>query len=149
MQLAKNSNQLSKMLQPSINRALEYTINKMLSELQRHILEDVYYYDYYPNKKYAYGSGHSTMDFLNAFKRTGVLKNKEALQASILYYYDTMRLDSKNKIHTDGNNDLREELAELLNVKGVFAKKKRNAYWDNFIDTVNSHLVEWFEEGFN
>lgn len=149
MQLASNQKQLEMLLQPRIEKALNYTIDKMYDELQRHILEDVYYYDYYPNKKYAYGSGYATMDFLNAFKRTEARKVDHGLARSILYYYQTMRTDSENGIHVNGTYDLREDLATLLNVKGMFAKKERNAYWNNFLDAVKEHLLEWFKEGFN
>lgn len=149
MILVSNQKDLERLLQPKIERALNYTIDKMFDELQRHILEDVYYYDYFPNKSYAYGTGYPTMDFLNAFKRTSIKKINNGLAKSIFYYYQSMRVDSKNGIHSENGYDMREKLAELLNVKGVFGKKERNAYWDNFIYAVKEHLLEWFEEGFN
>lgn len=146
--LGSNQKEMSLSIQSKIEAALNYTIEKMYEALQRHILEDVYYYDYFPNKFYAYGDGFPTMDFLNAFKKTANKKINNGLQGSILYFYQTMRTDSQKGIHVNGTYDLRAELAELLNVDGVFAKKERNLYWDNFIDTVKSHLLEWFEEGF-
>jgi len=146
--LGSNQSELSLSLQPKIQAALNYTIDKMYETLQRHILEDVYYHDYFPNKSYAYGDGFPTMDFLNAFKRTAERKINNGLERSIFYWYQSMRTDSRRGIHVNGTYDLRPQLAELLNVDGIFAKKERNLYWDNFLDAVKSHLIEWFEEGF-
>ena len=121
---------------------------KALVLLEKHLMDDVYKYDYYPNKVYEDGTGKPTFQFQKAFAFKEISKVLNTVSSTLFYDYETMDSPSPEHPTRHGNykkgRDNREQLAEMLNKRAIVGGKMRNLYWDNFINELSQNIDEWF-----
>jgi hypothetical protein len=102
-----------------------------------------YTYEPLPNVYYWNGKGDPTFQFLEAFQLSGVKKNLNEIVTELFYNWENMEYDPGTYLHgSPFGGDMRERLAEILNVDGTtgFSNKMRQPYWDIFIK-------EMFDDG--
>jgi hypothetical protein len=134
-----NSIELSLALKNMAKDAISSVSKELLKNLQNQILIDIYNFDPMPRRWYYNKTGRPTYEFLHAFRWQGI---KEALdEISNTLWYDGLSMGYEPDKYKHGSakfGDLREQLAEILNVNGVdafnnFGGRERRAYWDNFL----------------
>jgi hypothetical protein len=145
-----------KQVETELNKVLLEILNvlskEMLSMLREEIQEATYEADYFPNKWYEYGdgtdgSGMPSFEFKNAFKWKESKKGSFGEIKKELYYaWQEMTVNKATGRHWDNGKDIRKKLAEYLNVDDVFGGKERFAYWDNFINQMDTVFYDLFEE---
>jgi hypothetical protein len=126
--------------------------------LKRIIWEKTYTFDYFPNVVYysknietgERGNAMPTFQFFRAFKWRKIDKNSDGISRELFYDWKSMQYDPSTFLHGDPKRgDMREELADILNVDGTsagyFQVKKRKPFWDITISEVNSSIKVLFD----
>jgi len=147
-----NQKQFDEAIKKAILNCVSYISDKILECVQSHIWDDVYRYDYFPNRKYEDGTKMPTFQFLNAFKFEEMKIKSDEISAKLFYDWQKMEPPSLNHPFTHGVygvEDTRSVLAELLNVTGISGYKKRNAFWDNAIEEIEQKFNLWAREAYN
>jgi len=147
-----NQKQFDEAIKKAILNCVSYISDKILECVQSHIWDDVYRYDYFPNRKYEDGTKMPTLQFLNAFKFEEMKIKSDEISAKLFYDWQKMEPPSLNHPFTHGVygvEDTRSVLAELLNVTGISGYKKRNAFWDNAIEEIEQKFNLWAREAYN
>ena len=131
------------------------SIQKNISdELDKNILQYVYFEDYYPNKYYYNKTGIPTFGFRKAFQWEDDPLSRAAISKILYYNWESMVSDPSTYLHGDPKHgDNREELADDLNVSGydngILGGKIRARYWDITMDDLLSGTIEnWFKTQF-
>lgn len=113
--------------------------NDLLVKLKESIMQNVYLYDPRPNRVYYNGTGRPTYQFFNAFQLKAIQTTLTDVTRELFYNWQSMSVDTATFLHGNPREgDLRERLAELLDVQGFdegfFGGKLRNEFWTNFIN---------------
>jgi hypothetical protein len=115
----------------------------MLNQLKQQIMLDTY--SHIPRNRYYYNkTGKPTFEFLHAWDWTAINSTISEITRTLFYDYTKMHFDAKTYLHGDEfHGDLREKLAELLNVEGwdeenAFGGAQRHPYWTDYIDKMFS-----------
>lgn len=145
-----STKQLNEMLIKITKKVTDEIIDKMWSCLRKHILSDTYDLANQPNSYYALGTASPTYEFLNAFQKSEDYANlSNIINKRIFYNWQSMSLqrDEENpeySVHMSAlGEDMREELADILNRNGLIAHKYREAYWDNTINEIENKFNGW------
>lgn len=139
----KNNTMLVKMLSKVASEVIFQVSSDMLEVLANDIME--YTYGVLPNAYYYNGTGMPTFQFLEAFKLSDVQQKMNEIVTELYYDWQTMDYDPSTYLHgTTWSGDLRQELADILNVSGYtgFSNKDREPYWDIFIQDMFSGGLE-------
>lgn len=145
----------------SIIKEVIENISKRAQELlKRHINADTYGIGRTEtgkpsiNEYYLNGTGTPSYEFRDKAWETEV--NNELFK--LFYNSDLLSAPSESSPYLHGNyrknEDRRKELANYLNVKGVdtnndFGGKKREPFWDNFVQELKQRLGKWLYTEFN
>jgi hypothetical protein len=143
----RNPLMLQQVMQKVMTGAIEQVSKALLTQLQQYIMENVYMYDYYPNIKYhdkikssGRGGAVPTFQFLKSFQWRAIEIELTKITKELFYNYPSMLYDPATYLHGSYAGDVREKLADLLNIRGwdtgIFGGKERNMFWDNYIDQV-------------
>lgn len=114
--------------------------NDLMKALQKRIMLDVYEYDPMPRRWYYDKTGRPTFEFLRAFKWEDIKETLSEISKTLFYDYASMGYEPEKFKHGSKLfGDLRERLADILNVNGMdsfnnWGGRERRAYWDNFIN---------------
>jgi hypothetical protein len=130
-------------------KVIEDVTNLMMIELEDSIEKNTYKFDYYPNKIYYNGRKTPTRQFEHAFHFDGITNNLKEVFTELSYHWEEMDFDADTLLHgSDLYGDVREKLAEILNVDGLAGMKERQPYWDIFIDDMfqNGKLKRAFDQ---
>jgi len=122
----------------AIKKASANVVHIVSDEMLGVLADDIMKYTYTDvhNEDYWNGSGVPTYEFLMAFKLTNVEQKLNEIVTELYYDWQSMDYDPDTYLHgTPWGGDMRERLAEILNVDGVtgFSNKSRKPYWDIFI----------------
>lgn len=137
----KNDMQMITMLGGIASKVIFKVSGDMLEVLANYIMKETY--GDLPNIFYYNGSGMPTFQFLEAFKLTNVQQKLNEIVTELYYSWQSMDYDADTFLHgSPYNGDMREKLAEILNVDGStgFSNKIRQPYWDDFI-------IDMFDRG--
>jgi len=129
-----NDLELTAMMSTIASDVIKKVSKGVLSTLQEHIWEDTY--GKLPNAWYYDYSGIPTFQFKNAFQFTEVEQKINEIVSELFYNWQSMDYDLEKFLHgSPETGDMREKLADILNVSGIsgFSNKNREPYWDNFI----------------
>lgn len=142
-------NQLEEHLK-KINKIVVRNIKvKITDMLKKHIMDDVYMFDYFPNKQY-----QPTWDFYNSFKWQEI----DEFTNIMSYDWQSLRAPSTEHLNAHGSFDKgidrRKALAAILNVTGHdsdndFGGKERNEYWNNFLNDLDKNIKIWLDEEYS
>lgn len=137
-----------------INEEVIYALSeRTLTLLEKHIMNDMY--GALPNKQYEDGTGMPTFQFKRAFAFGKLVKAFNSVSRGLIYDWASMDSPSPNHPTRHGNykngtiTDRRQELADILNRKGLVGGKMRNLYWDNFINELNQNIGKWIYTEYN
>lgn len=131
--------ELSIILENIAEEVINDVAEEVLKIVKERIMLDVYKFDYFPNKRYWNDTGMPTFQFLNAFQwQNGFDRRIGGISKLFSYRPETMEYDPFTSLHGNLIDDLREELAGILNVSGkdennVYGGKRRQPYWDNIL----------------
>jgi hypothetical protein len=114
-------------------KVIEDVTNFMMIELEDSIEKNTYKFDYYPNIYYYNGRKTPTRQFEHAFHFDEIVNNMREVIAELSYHWQEMDWDQET-LHGNDKDDMRERLAELLNIDGLSGMKERQPYWDIFIE---------------
>lgn len=154
--MINNQKQFDAVLKAQLSKCVDYLSQKIYDCLYKHIMDDVYNFDG-PNSWYNNGTQQPTWEFLNAFNWEGIKEKTNEVSNLLFYNWISMSAPSGENPYVHGNYedriDRRQELAEILNVKGSspagsfdLRDKKRNAFWDETIKEVNENFDKWSKE---
>lgn len=150
--IINNSTELSFALEHIAQVAMEKVSEDSLKRLKMLIMMYTYTWDYYPNKYYYNGKKTPTFQFREAFAWDGIKTSfqtaPKTIENTLVYDWRSMKFDPVTFLHGSFKyGDMRENLAELLNVSGVaeggIGQKERGPYWDVFIDEMFSGNGAW------
>lgn len=132
-------NYMAKVLRTVVNE----TTDECLSKLQDFIIDDVYEYDYYPNKFYYKGDGEATLQFLESFIQKRARKSMLNVVGKIVQDINIMKVNPETDLHYNYalGGDIRKDLAEYLN-RPEFGHKTRGQYWDNFSEWLDKNVYK-------
>lgn len=151
---------LEKVFSDLIAEVIPLIANRAKKLLQQHINTDTYGISKNnmgkPNINKCYSDGKGTPSYEFRDKAWNVIISKEIF--SLFYSGDAMSHISSQYPYLHGNiytgEDRRLELADLLNVSGVdkdndWGGKKREPFWDNFLEDLNQKIGGWLYTEFN
>jgi hypothetical protein len=99
--------------------------------LQKMIWEKTYSFEYYPNKMYYNNTKNATFQFYRAFRWKKIERSLTEVKRELFYDWESMRTDPATFLHADpSGTDMREQLADILNVSGEAGDKQRQPFWD-------------------
>jgi hypothetical protein len=120
--------------------------------LQRMIWEKTYNFEYYPNKMYYNGTRNATFQFYRAFKWKKIEWGLMSIKRELFYDWQSMKFDPTTFLHADAlGNDMREQLADILNINGTAGRKLREPFWDITINDlfINDGIKGLFDSALN
>jgi len=140
-----NNDQLTLYFRNGMEKVIDAVSEEVLSALQTFIEINVYDAAQrdFEREWYYKGTKEPTMQFLNAFHWDDMKETSREITRILFYDWATMDVGTVGKdgdyLHTQ-NGDFRQDMAESFNVDGFvmgdFNKRKREPYWDNFINTM-------------
>lgn len=143
--IINNADKAQKYMDSISEKVINEVVEECLELLKKYIDEDVYEYDYFPNKNYFNKTKKPTYEFRDkAWVKSFTSVVSGRVQGALRHDYTKMvtrKGDSSS--YMAHNPKYKESLAERLNVKGVFAHKERNEYWDNFIRDLDKNMDKW------
>jgi len=140
-----NNDQLTLYFRNGMEKVIDAVSEEVLDTLQIFIETNVYDAAQrdFEREWYYKGNKRPTMQFLNAFRWDNMKETSKEITRVLFYDWATMGVGTTGKdgdyLHTQ-NGDFRENMAEAFNVdgyvEGEFNSRKREPYWDNFIDAM-------------
>jgi len=123
---------------------------KVTYDLSESILNNTYNYGG-QNRYYVAGTKEPTYEFLAAFHFDEIVNNVNKVFSELFYDWENMmHFKPEYAIHGTGSDDMREKLAEILNIDGEteWMGKPRKPYWDIFIEDMftNGKLRTYFDQ---
>jgi hypothetical protein len=148
--MATTHKQLEEYLLRVMQWVIDETVKECLTVLKSFIWDDVYAYDYYPNKQYYNGTKEATMEFMNSFIQNQAKRKMFEVVGEIVYNWESMSVNQATGLHYNDalGGDIRKDLAEHLNTSGMFGYKQRNKFWDNYENWLKKNLYKIIEKNF-
>lgn len=149
-----NMAELEAQMNDIINNMLSSITNKLLTKLQNRIEEDTYDHS---NHRYFNDTESRTGDFKNSFEWQNIKHSMKENVKELFYNWNSMKVRKGSGDNWDAHyndpykggsmpnengfelpyGDIRQYLAEYLNIDGEAAEYERKAYWDNYIKELN------------
>jgi hypothetical protein len=143
-------------LKAVLTEVLVEVINEMSDEIRERLVKHIQAYTYFPlpNRVYEGGSGEPSYEFEQSYTWRGVKMSLGQVTNELYNNWSQMTIDQKTGRHYENGKDMRKKLADLLNVDGVFGRKKRKPYWDLFLAETDKTIDDRFKNklkkmGFN
>jgi hypothetical protein len=161
---------LNQEMQNLIARVIDDVSKELMNILKEYIYNFVYLYDYFPNVAYYKPTKKSekkkqerlwnkpevqsitwnrtsrgalpTFQFLNSFQWKPMQILIGEVTKELFYNWQSMKYDPNTGLHgSEFFGDLREQLADILNVTGwdeknIWGGKQRNEFWNNFMNDI-------------
>jgi hypothetical protein len=121
-------------------------------DLWESIQQNTYELGGLPNVSYYEKNDHMpTFQFKNAFFFDEIVNNLKEIFSELSYHWEKMDVDLPTLLHgSPSSGDMREKLAEILNVNDQFfyETKPRMPYWDIFIEDEfsNGKIKRYFDK---
>lgn len=119
----------------------------MSEEIRERLVKHIqlYTYEFDPRGNYRYehgdgkteGSGEPSYEFEQSYRWKGIKVSLGQVSNELYNAWESMTIDRSTGRHWDNGQDFRKQLADAMNVNGVFAHKKRKAYWDLFVEELD------------
>lgn len=168
MPYIRTQEQFKDILNKIIDEVIKAVCKRTQELLRKHINTDTYGIGAYSdnvegiNELYLDGTGTPSYEFRDKAWNTKTIKRMRESLFSLFYDGSKLSPPSANSPYLHGNEykneDRREILAALLNVSGIAqqgdfndreAQKRREPYWDNFINELSEKLGHWLFTEFN
>jgi CRISPR/Cas system endoribonuclease Cas6 (RAMP superfamily) len=138
---------LSKIMVNVIQKVSE----KVADDLHESIQQNTYEFGGLPNVFYYDGTKEPTYQFKNAFFFDDIVNNLKEIFSELNYHPEEPYMSwDKKTLHGNATDDMRKQLAEILNVDDQFyyETKPRLPYWDIFIEDefANGKIKKYFDQ---